>query len=83
MKTKVLDNLYKIECDKYNYTLIYKEKTEDLNKKGKKVIKTDQWYYPTLKDCLKKYLNEVLKPTDFSKDIYQKILEVEQKIDKL
>jgi hypothetical protein len=74
-----LDENYRIETDKYNFTLVYESKTFD-EKKKKEVTSTDEWHYPDLKNALLKYLNQSVKVCDSVVGLYEKIKEVELNI---
>jgi hypothetical protein len=76
-----LDENYRIESDKYNFTLIYESKTFDEAKK-KEVNSIDEWHYPDLKYALKKYVNQVIKPCESVVSVLEKLTELELLIDK-
>lgn len=82
MKTLTIDKEWRVESDGSGCTLISEIPSTKLSKKGEKedYIKTDRWYFPNVKMCLKRYLNESLKEESTVKAVYNKILEVENTI---
>ena len=76
-----LDENYTIETDTNNFTLVYESKTFD-EKKKKEVTSTDEWHYPDLKNALKKYVNQVIKPCESVVSLLEKLNKIESLIDK-
>lgn len=77
-----LDENYRIETNKFQYTLIKEEGTGNINgKTGKETISTDSWYFPTLSLALKKYVNESLKESQSIKEVLEKIDQLNNKIE--
>jgi hypothetical protein len=77
-----LDENYRIETDKYNFTLVYESKSFD-EKKKKEVTSTDEWHYPDLKLALNKYVNQSLKPCKDALSVLEKLKELELLISKI
>ena len=90
MRTIKLDENYYIDISELNFTLSYRREKE-VQKKNKEtgveelktVTEKSDWYYPSLKLCLKTYLNESLRSCESIEQVLQRISEVEQKIDKI
>lgn len=79
-----LDENYLIETDSYNWTLRFESVRMELKDGKEKQIKSkDEWHYPNIKLCLKKYLDESLKDCPSIEDVLIRIGELEKKIDKL
>jgi hypothetical protein len=77
-----LDENYRIESDKYNFTLVYESKSFD-EKKKKEVTSTDEWHYPDLKFALNKYVNQSLKPSQNALSVLDKLNQIELLISKI
>ena len=77
-----LDDQYHITGDKYNWRLHFKGEPYTKNFKGelKTVTPTDKWFYPNLHMCLNKYLNESTKPSKSVEELFDKLIEIEGKI---
>lgn len=84
-----LDANWRLDRDKYSWILIFSEQREknilDDKRKptGEKESYTHEqpYYYPTIGMCLKRYLNESLKAEQTIKAMYDKVLEIEAKVD--
>lgn len=55
----ILDKDFIMEGDLNSFTLYYHHVSEELNDKGNPIVSKDQWYYPTIADCILSYLNRV------------------------
>lgn len=73
-----LDKNYTIEGEGYNWTLKFSE--EAVNKDGKEIVRTDQWYYPSLKLALKKYADESLRVSEDIQEVIDKLNNIEETI---
>lgn len=77
-----LDENFKIEIDSYNYSLIKEEVTEEINPRtGKPIVSRDQWHYPSLNMALKKYVDEVLRPSKSVEEVLGKLDYIYELID--
>jgi hypothetical protein len=79
----VLDDLYTIETDTYNYTLKYKESKGINEETGKEQFSKSESYFPTLKQALLTYMNYALKPSESIDDILVRLDEVEAVINRI
>lgn len=79
-----LDNLFYIEVDSNNYTLV-REEEKTIERKGepKKVVSAQRWHYGNIKQCLIKYLNESLKPAEEVEQLLKKLERLESVINKI
>jgi len=83
---KLDDKFSVVKEDQYNWVLRCREVKDPNNiskKTGKPVVTKNDWYFPTLKLLLKKYLDTYLGESKDAKEIYKRIEEVEANIDKL
>lgn len=71
-----IDENYTIEPDAYCWILKYEEKTGRLNKKGREVITSKEWFVPTLASGLKRYSDESLKKCKELSDVLNKQKEI-------
>ena len=78
-----IDKNYRIETDTYNFILTYESDPtmKDYRGEMKEIVSKDRWYYPSLKMCLKKYLEESLRPSASIIDVMDRIDFVEDRID--
>jgi uncharacterized protein Yka (UPF0111/DUF47 family) len=78
-----LDDNFRIETDTHNWTLVYEEQTVATSGKhiGKTVTSKDEWHYPSIVPCLKKYLDESLKYCESIMEILERIGELEQRFE--
>ena len=78
-----IDKNYRIETDTYNFILKYESNPTMKDYRGdmKEIVSKDRWYYPSLKMCLKKYLEESLRPSASIIDVMDRIDFVEDRID--
>lgn len=78
-----LDDIYSIETNSYNFILNKVEVTEDISPKtGKAIVRSDSWYFPKLKQTLKRYVNEVVRPSKSVEEVIQKLNKLEEIIDR-
>lgn len=83
-----LDDKYRIDYDKYSFVLVFSEmrEKEELDKDRKKTgrlvpyLYEEPSYHPTIGQCLKRYLNEAVRPLETVQEMYDKILEIEDKV---
>lgn len=80
-----LDQHYYIETNANNWTLRFEGDSYEKKVKGKITTVTPKnvWYYPNLKLCLNRYMNEVTKPCSSVENILLKLEEIEAKIEKI
>ena len=89
-----LDNKWRIEAETYSWKLTSSEEAEkeEVIRKGKKFIKTGKmvpyqeekdWYFPTIKMCLDKYLQETFKSDKNISDMVERLTAIESKIDEV
>lgn len=79
-----IDRYYRIEKVAYGYRLVYEVQSEK-NIKGeiKKVTSTKEWNYPNVKQCLKRYVNEVVNGCESIDEILFELNQLESIIDRL
>jgi hypothetical protein len=77
-----LDELYTLEMEPSNFVLRYAKPTGEKTEKGKEIVSKDTWYYPRLSQALKTYINASVKPCEDVKEMYEKLIELETKLDK-
>ena len=64
-----IDENYLIETDSYTFVLRMK-KIGDINPNtGKPIVRTGEWYFPTINMCLKKYVQECVAMCDDAESI--------------
>ncbi len=80
MNTIRLDDKYEIKKDAYCWILCYSNPTGRFSKHGEPISDQNIWYYPTIKQCLLKYMDEVIYPASSVTELYAKLLEVEETI---
>lgn len=86
MKTIQLNEKFRIEKDTYSWVLIFSEERERENKDTKvkePFIFEDKWYYPDLKQLLKKYIDLDLKSANSIDELINKLDNINTKIDEL
>ena len=81
LNTIKIDDNFLIEVDVNNWTLKYQDVGEYNEKTGKNKIVSDHWYFPNLKLCLKKYLDQSLRHNDSINSILESIDKLEKNID--
>jgi hypothetical protein len=59
-----IDGTFSVVGDNYNWTLVKKEIGEVNPKTGNPTISKQEWHYPKLTDCLRKYVNESAKASN-------------------
>lgn len=57
-----IDDNYSIVTDAYNCSLVFEE--IKMNKKGDLKSYTKEWHYGSIRQCLEKYLDECIKPSE-------------------
>lgn len=78
-----LDKEFSVKTDSNNFELIRKyETTYTRNGEDKKTTVEDNWYCRDMTQALKLYFRECLRPAKDIKDLYDRILEVENNIEK-
>ena len=79
-----LDNEYWIEMDAYNWILKYEseEYAKEVMGDLKMVTTKDEWYYPTLRMCLKSYCDKTLKECSSIEKVIERIDDLNDKIEK-
>lgn len=85
MKIEITDN-YRIERDSHSWVLIFSEIRQKDNKETKlpeDYLFEDKWYYPDIKQCLKKVLELDLKEAENFKELSLKVDELILKINSL
>lgn len=55
-----IDENYSLETDSNNWILKFKS-NEKTHENGKKYYSFDEWYFPSLSDALKKYVDQTSK----------------------
>jgi len=79
-----IDGSYRIESSTTGCTLILEKEGEMNPETGKPVQVFDQWFYPDVKGCLKKYCRLMLQlECDTIEQVISKIENLEKKIDEL
>lgn len=78
-----LDDLHFVTRNSLTWILHFEDRRGISEKTGKEIIATDEWYFPSLKLCLKKYCDRVLLPAQSIQDILNRIESLERKIDEL
>lgn len=77
-----IDENYQLQNDSNNWILRY-EKEMIKEKTGKPYTSKDEWYFPTISQALKKYIDQSLKNHSGVDGIMLAIQELELKIDKI
>jgi len=77
-----LDENYTIERDSNSWSLIYSEERFS-EKKNKTVTSKDEWHYPSLSLCLKKYLDQSLKKCASIDEVIEMISRYDKKVESL
>lgn len=58
--------------------------TENISKKtGKPIVSSDKWYYPSIKQALRKFVNESLVEVNSVNLLLERLDEVEETISKI
>jgi hypothetical protein len=84
MKSIIIDEIYSIERDTYNWILVSAEKkTVEKDGETKEITSKNESFHASIKQCLVKYLDESLKPCGTIPDLLNKIESIEVKIDLL
>lgn len=79
-----IDDNYYIETDSYNVILRYENQVEKVYKGELRAVnQSDKWYYTTIPQALKAYLNKSLKESSSIENILHKVNFVENKINNL
>jgi len=78
-----LNNGYSITTDSYNWVLKYAGEPYRKTHRGKEreVIPTDEWYFPNVSLCLKKYIDQSLKSCGSIEEILSKLEILNEEID--
>jgi hypothetical protein len=80
----ILDDIFTIESDRYSFSLNKKEMTDEINPKtGKPIAHRNMWWYPTIGDCLKKYVEESVKYANDIDEVMHILQELYVMIDNL
>lgn len=77
-----IDDDWFIVDDSYGCTLVHRRITEargEEDEGGREVF--DKYYFASIQQCLKRYVQEVLKPCEDVQKALQRIDEIEKKID--
>ena len=82
-KKIIIDEAYRIETSTTGCSLILDTKGEMNPDTGKPKQIFDQWFYPNVKACLKKYAELQLHESHSVLDLIDKIDEMMEKIDSL
>ncbi|WP_194767867.1 hypothetical protein [Tamlana sp. I1] len=86
MKAIELSENYKIEKDFYSWVLVFSETREKKNQKTLEMepfVFVDRWFYPDLKQALKKYIDLDLRHSNSIDEILLKLDSISNKIDLL
>ena len=81
-----LDENFSIKGDNYNWILVFQEPRTRKDRKTSlevEYIAEDEWYYPTLKQCLTKYSDRALKPCKTAEELMSKLKSIENAIENL
>lgn len=79
-----IDDNYSLEADSNNWILRYEEEIEkEIKGESKKVLSKDEWYHPSIKSALNKYLNQVTKPSENFFSLMESVEKAESTILKL
>lgn len=70
----MLDSNYYLTNDTHTWVLHYEYRR--LNEENKEVTSKNHWYFPTLELCLKKYIDQSLKPCQSVVDLSGKLKHV-------
>lgn len=83
MERKIqIDKQFYIKSASVGYSLNFEMQLDTINEKtGKPKISKEQWFYPSVKMCLKQYLEESMRPSQSVKDLIDRIEEAEKKIE--
>ncbi len=75
-----LDNKFSIKTDSEGCTLIFAEKRTRKTKEGETVeyMAEDKYYYSNIEQCIRKYLQECIKP---SKDVKDCLIKIEEALE--
>lgn len=74
-----VDEQFSIKPDTYSWTLI---KTEKKTKEdGTEYESVDNWYYPKLSNCLAKYMDESLKPSETISELLLRLDGIEENLE--
>ena len=66
-----LDSEYFLKTDSNTWVLHYE--SHRLGEDGKMITSKDHWYYPSLKLCLKKYVDQSLKSSDSVEQLLSRV----------
>ena len=77
-----LDDQWRVAHDE-NYYILMKDTVVFSKKKKKDVPKVQKWYFPKMSQVLGKYLQEVPREFDSITALYDKMLEIEKRIDQI
>ena len=75
MATIKLDENYKMVSDNHNWTLEFESIRFD-EEKQKEVKSKDEWHYPSIQGCLKKYLDQSGKNSNSIDELIEKLNEI-------
>ena len=78
-----IDENYSVEQDTHCWVLKFEKEGELNERTGKNTIHSEEWYHPTLKSALKKYMDVKLKGSEALCDVIQRLNEVELVINNL
>ncbi|WP_067145334.1 hypothetical protein [Pseudotamlana agarivorans] len=81
-----LSENYRIEKDQYSWILVFSETREKKNKKTSKLrpfVFEDRWFYPDIKQLLRKYVDLDTKQCNSIDEIIKKLEFISTKIDSL
>ena len=79
-----LDDNYSLDFDSYNVMLRYENKAvKEIKGELKEVTQKYQWYYPNVKQALKRYIQVSLNPVDSLEEIINRMDKLEKVIDNL
>lgn len=79
-----LDKDYSVSNDGTCWILEKHEETKKISEKtSKRIISSDKWYYPSLKQALKKYIDMSLTKCDSVLGVLKRLDELEEQINNI
>lgn len=81
-----LSDKWKIESDNYSWVLTFYEQRQRKNRKTEvkeDYLFEDKWYFPTIRQCLRKYIDEECKDSKTLNDLYEKLDRIYAKVEEI
>lgn len=77
-----LDEKYRIEKYPNGYKLVYETSSiKTIKGETKEVSTVDRWYYSSVKQCMKKYVNEFIGDSNSIKDLIDRLEKIEERLE--